>query len=1064
MSEYSGNELEINQRGTGSDCVYSIPPGAPFLKTLAVSLVEGRLVEGFKPSDNPFILSQATIYLPTRRAARALADEFLPIFGNSATLQPNIVTFGDSGDDEVMTGIEPANLHNPDLRDAISAHERKKCLSLLIRHWTDSISQDSRKLFGEEEIVIPSSTAEAVRMAGDLARLFDQVETEEISWSAISKLAEAETDENGQPAAWAHWWNLTLQFLNIVSEYWPSMLLEMGLSDPAERRRTLLDLRAQHYLKNGSRGPVIAAGSTGSVPATARLIAAIASLENGVVILPGLDCDATDGKTLEKAGLFVSRKTTELQSALSTHPQFGLARLVNQMGIPPEMVTEIGNVDRRLQARAQLISLAMLPAPMTGAWAQAGPVSEAVENLAIIEAYDDREEALAIALAMREALETEGKTAALTTPDRNLARRVASELRRFNIVVDDSGGIPLSSSEQFGFALQVLNAALGKPDAVAATSLIKHPLLCGEADSRASDLARLFEIAILRDAVGVAMPGNLAAGIEKRRRYFDASAHVPKQVQNLQEEDWQDMAAMADTIDSALEPLLMLGRERTVAFGGAMAALHKTLQGFLAPEVQGRSSTTADDFEYLLEFIEGFANPDSTDLMIRPNEIGSIFTAFAEDMTLRQTDRTHPRLSILGPLEARLQAVDLMLLGGLNEGVWPAPGKNDPFLNRPMKAALGMSLPERRIGLSAHDFQQLSGQGEVIYSRSLRSANAPTIASRWLQRFMTVAGDDQSRQMRERGQHFVELARMVDAPDKVSKTAKGPSGRPCPKPAVALRPTRLSITEIETWIRDPYAIFARHVLGLKPLPSLLRVADPMLKGSVFHKILERFVEEGDDGEPLKRMSELCTQTFDEFGVPDDVAGVWRKRFDIIAGFFIDWDENRKASIQRSHCEQSGKYVFSETGFELRGRADRIDVMRDGSFTILDYKTGLNPSIKQARTLSPQLALEAKMAELGAFAIPGGLDPGDIAYVRLRPGDQLRVDWICGGRDPVSLRELADDVWANLGQMITAYSNQDQGYQSRRAPFREADITGDYDHLARTREWMVQSETAGEGDG
>ncbi len=1044
--------------------MYSIAPGTPFLRTLASSLINGQLIDGFNPSTDPYILPRATIYLPTRRAARALGDEIMAVLGKDAALLPNILTFGDGTDYGQTTEINPANLFEPRLPNAISVNTRKKYLSLLIQRWAGSISPDNRRLFGGDDIMIPSSTAEAIRMAADLANLLDQMETDEIDWSAVSKLASIETDEEGRPAAWARWWNLTLQFLNIVSDYWPSMLQEMELCDPAQRRRMQLDGITRQFLEHGSKGPVIAAGSTGSVPATARLITAISKLENGAVVLPGVDRSAIYSLLIERNRSTSSGAGQDLEATLSTHPQFGLNQLIDDIGLAPEMVQPLGHVDKSLEARSRLISLAMLPAAATGAWAQADPENGAADNLAMIEAQDQREEALAIAVALRKALETKGKTAALTTPDRNLARRVAAELRRFNIMVDDSGGTPLSSSEAFRFALLLLKAAFGKGDAVAVTALFKHPLLCGDADSNTSMLARLFELVVLRDAISVPKPGHFETTIELRRKVLESNPHAPARFRILTDEAWRELTEMALDIERAMEPLSTLIDTGKVALGSALAALRDSLERFSALRTENQPAAISEEFTLVFEFLDDFSSAEGTDLVVHPAEISGILGAFAENVTYQQTGQTHPRLSIWGPLEARLQSVDLMVLGGLNEGVWPAPGKNDPFLNRSMKAALGMALPERRIGLSAHDFQQLSGHDEVIYSRALRSANAPTIASRWLQRLMTVAGAEEAKKIRERGQYFLDLARMLDASAGDTGEPERFPGRPCPKPAVQLRPTRLSITEIEKWIRDPYAIFARHVLGLTPLPPLVRQADPLLKGSVFHKILERFVEEENAGDPKKRILELANQTFRDFGVPRDVAGVWQARFDEIAENFIKWEIDRADTIQKSYCELSGKITFGDTGFELRGRADRVDVTKDGSFTVLDYKTGSNPSKKQARTFSPQLALEAKMAQLGAFVIPEEASAGALGYVRLRPDDQQKVDWISGSGDGLSAQELADDAWARLGQMIQAYTNPDQGYQSRRAPFLEADITGDYDHLARTREWMVLSDGDGEEDG
>ncbi|MEM7461785.1 MAG: hypothetical protein AAF362_03815, partial [Pseudomonadota bacterium] len=342
MAKHSTDGLANDQSRLSSKRVYSIASGTPFLKTLASSLIDGQLIDGFNPSSDPFLLPQATIYLPTRRAARALGDEILAVLGKDAALLPNILTFGDGSDHEPTNEINPANLFEPKLPNAISVNARKKYLSLLIQQWARSISPDNRRLLGADDIMIPSSTAEAIRMAGDLTNLLDQMETDEIGWSSLSKLASIDTDEDGRPAAWANWWNLTLQFLNIVSDYWPSMLQEMTLCDPAQRRRMQLDRITRQYLEYGSKGPVIAAGSTGSVPATARLITAISKLENGAVVLPGVDKSAISSLLVEMNRSTSSVTDRNLEATLSTHPQYGLNQLINEIGIAPEMIQPLG--------------------------------------------------------------------------------------------------------------------------------------------------------------------------------------------------------------------------------------------------------------------------------------------------------------------------------------------------------------------------------------------------------------------------------------------------------------------------------------------------------------------------------------------------------------------------------------------------------------------------------------------------------------------------------------------------------------------------------------------------
>jgi ATP-dependent helicase/nuclease subunit B len=372
-----------------------------------------------------------------------------------------------------------------------------------------------------------------------------------------------------------------------------------------------------------------------------------------------------------------------------------------------------------------------------------------------------------------------------------------------------------------------------------------------------------------------------------------------------------------------------------------------------------------------------------------------------------------------------------------------------------MRAGMGLSTPERRIGQAAHDFQQLSGQAEVIYTRSLRSGNAPTVASRWLQRLMVVAGEGESARMRAAGGRYIALAKAADG----SAAKAGRVARPNPKPPVEMRPAGLSVTEIETWIRDPYAIHARHVLDLHPLPPLERKADPMLRGQIYHQILAKFVMGAAGPREDTRMEAIARAVFEEYNVPKEVAATWLPRFMAIARLFVTWEDGRRGNIASSHCEISGRIEVD--GFRLRGRADRIDILAGGNLSIIDYKTGMKPSTKQARSLSPQLALEGKMAMLGAFGALHEKPVAELLYVRLRAGEVLKVDDICGGKDPVDPAELIDGAWEQLQGLITGFRNRDQGYLSRRAPSHEGDLDGDYDHLARVREWASGEEGSGD---
>ncbi|HSO46729.1 MAG TPA: double-strand break repair protein AddB, partial [Rhizobiaceae bacterium] len=549
----------------------------------------------------------------------------------------------------------------------------------------------------------------------------------------------------------------------------------------------------------------------------------------------------------------------------------------------------------------------------------------------------------------------------------------------------------------------------------------------------------------------VPAPGGLAAAARAAFAAHDKNFHSPSMVRDALPDEREAVAALGAFLDAALTPLT------TVVKAGAAVAVSQMFEALrlaLAALVAGREHTFfglpgSGELQRLVHRFSAMEPEGGPSILleIAPDEFPDIFDALIATETVRDVRAHHPRLAILGPLEARLQHFDRIILGGLNEGGWPGQARNDPFLNRPMKAEIGLSAPERRIGQAAHDFQQLSGLGEVIYTRSLRAEGAPTVASRWLQRLAVVAGDKAAGRMRAAGSRYLALAQAVD---EAQEPRAARTARPNPKPPVGLRPTGLSVTEIETWIRDPYAIHAKHVLGLKPLPPLEREADALMRGQLYHAILAKHVMGTDRS--LAALEAIAREVFAENYVPPEVSAVWLPRFMAVARLFVEWETERAGAVLSSHCEVSGRIAVGNTGFTLRGWADRIDMVRDGTLSIIDYKTGTNPSNKQARNLSPQLALEGKMAELGAFKLPANKKAGDLAYVRLRNGDRLRVDQICNGNDPIDPSELAETAWTELQRLIIKFQDPEWGYISRRAPSQEGDVSGDYDHLARVREW------------
>ncbi len=1048
--------------------LFSIPPAAPFLATLVDALTSGELIAGFKPQNDPLALSGVTIYVPTRRAVRALRAEFMTRAQHPAILLPRILPLGDIEEDTLITESHADG--GLDLDPVIDSLERQLLLTRMVSHWTKILGQTSTTLF-EGSVIVPSSISDAAWLAGDLAKLMDSVATEEADWTKLQNLV---------PEDHADWWQLTLAFLQIATRSWPDILKERGAMDAAARRGLLLHRQAARYRKYGAAGPVIAAGSTGSIPATAALLKAISHLENGAVVLPGLDRDMADevwaGIDTGRAGKKDHHaRISHPQAAAPGHPQYGLKKLLESIEANRADVIHIGGVNDsstgHARIREQIINLSMEPSGDTDNWLEirAGFTRDmlvrAFGDVAIIEAGGERQEALAIALAMREVLEEKGRTAALITPDRVLARQVSAELKRFGVDVDDSAGLPLCDTPQGSFVKLLLAVCLAPANPVTLLSLIKHPLASfGLGRKTVSRAAPALEIGLMRGTLSKPSPGSFSAALQQAIEDMKTGGHIARAKKNLGEDDWLAAKALASALDATLSPLHELYRRNEAM----------SLEQMATAMIASLEAIGTDDGKYSLyegnagEALSAFLRDlvlhgSKVDIDVIPSQWPLLYEALLGSRPVRERHDFHPRLSIWGPLEARLQQADRIILGGLNEGTWPASTRNDPFLNRPMKSSLLLEPPERRIGLAAHDFQMFLGTRNTIITRSTKADNAPTVASRWLQRLQTLAGKEANSAMMARGQKYLDWCRNIDIQPMEFPENPQIVSQPEPKPPVAARPKKLSLTRIETWIRDPYAIYARHVLDLEPLDTILRQADARERGVLYHDILENFrkAHEGPfSKESLGQLLAIARNKFDEAKLPGDISAFWWPRFREIAGLFIDWEKSREDDVVLSHLELSAREKVGSSGFVVSCRADRIDALKDGSHVIIDYKTGTAPSARQAAILlAPQLPLEGALALKGAFKGVLAERIDDLLYVRLRVDEKLKVDAIGRSSEKPDPHEVCLKSWEALEALVAAYQNPDKGYLSRARPFKQGDYSGDYDHLARVLEWSVGNEEA-----
>src|SRR5689334_5591329 len=1036
--------------------VFSVPLSVPFLRCVIAALIEGRLVEGFEARGNPAALAEATLYLPTQRAMRVAREIFLDELKTDAAVLPRIIALGDIDEDELLFAGEAAALGSGaalEIPPKLGELERRLTLARLVAAWA--------KRPGASPLVVggPAST---LALAADLARLIDDMVTRGVAWDALDGLVPERLDR---------YWQLSLQFLQIARQAWPGYLAEIGRIEPARRRDLLIEAEAAR-LRARHDGPIIAAGSTGSMPSTAKFLQAVAALPQGAVVLPGLDTEL-DEPAWDMIGGSKTPQGKVLQHPASNHPQFAMHALLRRFGIRRGDVEILGMA---AGGREVLPSEAMRPSEATAHWhdrleqpAVAAKIAGAMAHLTVIEAPNAEVEALAIAIAMREARHLD-KSAALVTPDRALARRVMAQLVRWNLRFDDSGGEALMETAPGIFARLAAEAVARGLEPPALLALLKHPLCrLGRAEGGFKVGIETLELAVLRGTRPQPGTSGLAREFSRFRdelaklwRREPSTLHGAEPRTRLTDGALDQADALISALRSALAPLENFGGSKPHDFA-ELAARHREILIALSCDASGVAVAfeAQEGMALAAAFDELLAARQMSGLEVALSDYADVFQTAFTDRAVRRVETPGARLHIYGPLESRLMQADRIIVGGLIEGVWPPSPRIDPWLSRPMRHELGLDLPERRIGLSAHDFTQLLGTEDVILSHAGKAGGAPAVASRFLHRLEAVAGEARWTAARQQGERYVRFAEMLDQPAAIT-----PIPQPAPKPPRATRPVRLSVTAIEDWLRDPYTIYARHILkldALDPVDMPLSAAD---RGSAIHDAIGEFTKEFADRLPddtARTLREIGQKHFAPLMERPEARALWWPRFQRIARWFAEWETGRRDNIRAIEAEIKGEIEIAldnNRTFHLSARADRIERRTDGTFAILDYKTGQPPTGKQVRMgLSPQLTLEAAILREGGFAgIDAGASVGELVYVRLSgnnpPGEERSLDLkIKPGDTPQPPDDAADYALKQLEALIRRFENEDEPYRSLVLSMW-TNHYGTYDDLARIKEWSA----------
>jgi ATP-dependent helicase/nuclease subunit B len=974
--------------------VYSIAAHRGFADALVAGLVP-------RYSDSVFGLARVTLLLPSGRAVRTMTEAFIRHSGGDdgrkGLLMPRMAVIGDLDLDEAL---------GP-LLDPLGAGEAVPPAVDSTRRWlriAELIREERPKLKGSA----------LLRLSFELGQTMDRLLAEEIGPEEL--LQPRVLDLLGDLAG--HWKD-SLRLFARIQTLWFAELMQRGEFDAADRRGRLFRHAAESWRRDPPQVPIIAAGVTSAAKGVAALLRRIARLPQGAVVLPDLDLgmDAAVWDELGTAGARGAEVPFGRDDAVS-HPQYHLKLLLNRLWVSREEVQpwHRAGLGAGPPERSHAISSLFLPPEASKAWVDLPAAKRRLAGVRLMETANPEEEAQAVALLVRRALETPEKRVAVITPDRGLAGRIVQHLRRWNIEADDSAGRPLPQTAAGRVLLLLAEVAAEQAAPVPLTALLEHPIVrAGEARAEWLDKVRAFELALRGPRRG--------PGLEPLRA-------VAKQAR---------VAAWWTEVDALLAPLLTNDEtpladllDRLVAAGEALC---------------GEALWARADGRALAAFVEDLRfHAREVGTLLDPAELPAVLREAMDRVAVRPPWGGHPRVAIYGLLESRMTRAELVICAGLNEGAWPATPANDPLLAPAVLRALGVPGADFRVGLAAHDLAGALGAPEVVLSRARRDAGGPAIASRFWLRVDALLGE-LAKDHREI--EIPRLARALNEPPPVT-----PHPRPHPRPSADQRKVDVRVTALDTLIGDPYQFYAKHILRLEPLDALDAEPTPAWQGSLAHAILQAWHEQGGD------IRAIALEKLREMSAHPLMRALWQPR--LLAA--LDWVAETVGAAQREgrtviDVEKTAEMRLG--GVRIYGRADRFDRLPDGSIAVIDYKTGKPPSAAEvAKGYRLQLGALGLMVERGGVeGIAGrvtGFEYWSLGKDYKRGGERafgyvetpLRVP---GKRSGILPEEFLPLTLDHLERAVGGWLAGDEPFTARVAP----DFPGysDYDQLMRLQEWM-----------
>lgn len=1027
--------------------VYTVAPDQPFLAAVARGVLT-------RIGDDPLRLSDLTILVPNRDVAFQLRQAFMEQMGGRPGVMPRIDAPGDIDDGYLS------------LRMADN-----QVLSQALMDIPPPVTRLERQLMLASEIMkIPgmaSSLQKAVKLGGELGNFLDELQSNNIQLRDIDRLV---------PDAFKKQWAPTAEFLRIITDVWPKKLQEMGQVDPEEHRSALIQIQAAHWQMSPPRNPVIAVGFSDTNPSTLTLLKAVIGTPGGAVVLPGVDT-ALDDKSWDVL--------------TPVHPQYAFKKILSAMDVSRKDIRTLegaahtpqharaNNPELTLRERQKLLREAMRPAGTAEGWSHlkaqkktspriaklAEPVNDdktisaaALNGMDLVTCGSPQEEASVIALKMRETLEVPGRTAMLVTADRSLARRVSARLKYWDIHVDDGAGLSLADTSAGVYLLASAHMATEEWAPVPLLEALKHPLATmGESKADFRDKLAAIEDMVLHGP----RPGPGAEGIKNMlAAAFNRQSRRPDQKLSKEElaAKQADLTAFVDRIEAAGKSFFdMVSSGKPQPFAQYLDA-HIRFAEALAAEGKTKGADRlwrGDDGVKASRFLTQLKDAAQKLPDVTGRDYVDVLQGLMRDVTVQPTSRPHPFLKIVTPEQAALQKSDVVIIGGINDDVWPRKTAENPWLSPDMIKKLGLREAEESIGRAAHQFVQMASNPNVLLSRSVRSGDAPSVASPFLTRLMMVlkgAGLENAIESRDQ---LRDIHAAMHTPGEVT-----PIDPPAPTPPVSARPKKLPVTAVESLMRDPYTVYAKYVLKLRPRDPLDASPSVSEKGTFTHDALDAFVKKYPEKLPDNALEELLKigeETFKARMNNPTVQSFWWPRFERIAKWFVKFENERRELSRTMGTEVNGKLEIDLGGgevFTLTAIADRIDRDSEDQLQIIDYKTGSVPLQKAVGLgFSPQLTLEALIAFTGGF---DGIDAGDVG--------SLQYWKLSGGRPAAEVTEVRGDVKKLVGEaregverLVKAFNDPKTPYLSNPRP-EWAPRYQNYEHLSRSGEWGTVSKT------